>query len=227
MESSSSNSKERELQQMQLEERQLHSNCMAWFKELKIHLETIHNNKFLVGRNKIPYVIEFRILLTFSEKMYHNLNKLQWQLERENLHSCDPKTCLDVLRTQFKEFFDLEEVKASDFKINASKRTSKIIQDANLKLIDQESLSTDGTTLDASLVTKGATLEPSLVTTGVALDDNLVAKESTNDSITSSEQVDESNSSENDVDAEKIIVDTVASNIEYAEIGPSYDRHSD
>ncbi|GKE26122.1 hypothetical protein Tco_1441506 [Tanacetum coccineum] len=114
MESSSLNSEERELQQMQLEERQLHSNCMAWFKELKIHLETLHNNRFSVGRNKRPYEIAFRILFheeyqTFSEKMYHNLNQLQWQLERENLHSCDPKTCLDVLRTQFKEFFDSKE----------------------------------------------------------------------------------------------------------------------
>ncbi|GJW53423.1 hypothetical protein Tco_0097508 [Tanacetum coccineum] len=44
MESSSSNSEERELQQMQLEERQLNSNCMAWVKEVKIHLETLHNN---------------------------------------------------------------------------------------------------------------------------------------------------------------------------------------
>ncbi|GKE22713.1 hypothetical protein Tco_1434225 [Tanacetum coccineum] len=43
MESSSLNSEERELQQMQLEERQLHSNCMARFKELKTHLEFLHN----------------------------------------------------------------------------------------------------------------------------------------------------------------------------------------
>ncbi|GJW33866.1 hypothetical protein Tco_0053898 [Tanacetum coccineum] len=49
MESSSSNSEESELQQMQLKERQLHSKCMAWFKELKIHLETLHNNRLSVA----------------------------------------------------------------------------------------------------------------------------------------------------------------------------------
>nr|GEU79277.1 hypothetical protein [Tanacetum cinerariifolium] len=70
----------------------------------------------------------------------------------------------------------------------------------------QESLVTEGTTLEASLVTKGATLEGSLVTEGVALeaslvtkgiamDDNFVAKESTNDFVTSSELLDECNSS--------------------------------
>nr|GEX63686.1 hypothetical protein [Tanacetum cinerariifolium]GEY16551.1 hypothetical protein [Tanacetum cinerariifolium] len=43
MESLSLNSEERELQQMKLVERQLHSNCMARFKELKTHLEFLHN----------------------------------------------------------------------------------------------------------------------------------------------------------------------------------------
>ncbi|GKE53194.1 hypothetical protein Tco_1488350 [Tanacetum coccineum] len=47
--------------------------------------------------------------------MYHNLNQLQWQLERKNLHSRDPKTCLDVPRTQLKEFLDSKEVNALDF----------------------------------------------------------------------------------------------------------------
>ncbi|GJX20944.1 hypothetical protein Tco_0223621 [Tanacetum coccineum] len=45
MESLSSNSEEKELQQMQFEERQLYSQCMAWFKELKIHREFLHNNR--------------------------------------------------------------------------------------------------------------------------------------------------------------------------------------
>ncbi|GJR26705.1 hypothetical protein Tco_1102937 [Tanacetum coccineum] len=35
--------------------------CMAWFKELKIHLDTLHNNKFSMGRHVRPYEIAFRI----------------------------------------------------------------------------------------------------------------------------------------------------------------------
>nr|GEU51756.1 reverse transcriptase zinc-binding domain-containing protein [Tanacetum cinerariifolium] len=50
MESSSENSVERELQQMQLEERQLHFNCMARFNELKTHLEFLHNTNSLPRR---------------------------------------------------------------------------------------------------------------------------------------------------------------------------------
>ncbi|GJZ21562.1 hypothetical protein Tco_0558601 [Tanacetum coccineum] len=46
--------------------------------------------------------------------MYHSLNQLQWQLERDNFHGHVSKTCLVVLRTQFKEFFDSKEVNASD-----------------------------------------------------------------------------------------------------------------
>ncbi|GJR35557.1 hypothetical protein Tco_0612458 [Tanacetum coccineum] len=98
----------------------------------------------------------------------------------------------------------------------------------------QESLVTEGTTLDASLVTKGITLDASLV-----------AKQSTLESTTSLEQQNNSNSSKNEynrsrnanriydnessslgdnaIDAEKTLLDTVASDIEYADIGPSYD----
>ncbi|GKC87764.1 hypothetical protein Tco_1148413, partial [Tanacetum coccineum] len=47
--------------------------------------------------------------------MYHNLNQLQWQLERDNFYGHVSKTCLVVLRTQFMEFFDSKEVNASDF----------------------------------------------------------------------------------------------------------------
>ncbi|GJS10281.1 hypothetical protein Tco_0367077 [Tanacetum coccineum] len=73
------------------------------------------------------------------------------------------------------------------------------------------------------LVTEGAALEASLVTEGIALEDNLIAKESTDDSVPSSEQLDESSKSENDTDVEKILVEMVASSIEHADIRPSYD----
>ncbi|GJV42300.1 hypothetical protein Tco_1420740 [Tanacetum coccineum] len=99
------------------------------------------------------------------------------------------------------------------FTINVGKRTSKIIRDADLKLTDtQESLVFEAAALEASLVIEGAALEASLVIAGASLeatlDDNLVAKESTYESVTSLEQLDESSSSENDADAD---------------IGPSYD----
>ncbi|GJX24536.1 hypothetical protein Tco_0230832 [Tanacetum coccineum] len=205
---------------MQLEERQLHSNCMAWFKEVKIHLKTLHNNGFTM----------------------------------ENLHSCDPKTCLDVLRTQFKDFFDSKEVNASDFhnkcwkkdfknytrrepetyirnllqyldvldklidervlkygELQMKEREVQAIQEIVKRLKEREiqqqeslvtegttleaNLSTDGTTLDASaviegttleacLVTEGTTLEACLVTKGIAMDDNLVVMQSIVDSST-------------------------------------------
>ncbi|GJY77715.1 hypothetical protein Tco_0483516 [Tanacetum coccineum] len=115
MESLSPHSEERELQLMQLEERQLHSNCMAMFKELKTHLEFLQNhNSLKVGKNTRPYEIAFRIFFQevyepFRMTMYHNLNQLQWQLESEYLHMCDLKSCLDVLITPFKNFFDSKE----------------------------------------------------------------------------------------------------------------------
>nr|GFB40029.1 hypothetical protein [Tanacetum cinerariifolium] len=66
-------------------------------------------------------------------------------------------------------------------------------------------------------------LKASLVTKGITLEDNLVANESTYDFVRSSKQLDKSNNSGNDEDAEKLLVDTVAFDIENADIGPSYE----
>ncbi|GJZ51858.1 hypothetical protein Tco_0606373, partial [Tanacetum coccineum] len=42
MATSSLNSEEMELQQMQLDERELHQKCLALFEKLKKHLEFLH-----------------------------------------------------------------------------------------------------------------------------------------------------------------------------------------
>ncbi|GJU62912.1 hypothetical protein Tco_1244747 [Tanacetum coccineum] len=155
---------------MQLEERQSHSNCMTWFKELKIHLDTLHNNR---------------------EKIFHNLNKLQWQVERDNFHGSDSETCLDALRTQFKKFFDSKELNDLDFhnkcwqknfidytgcELETLRRNLLWYFEELDKLIDertQESLVSEGATMEPSLVIEGATLEASLVTEGAALEASL------------------------------------------------------
>nr|GEX34464.1 hypothetical protein [Tanacetum cinerariifolium] len=46
--------------------------------------------------------------------MFHNLDQLRQQLKRENLHDVNAKTCLEALRTQFKEFFASKGVNSSD-----------------------------------------------------------------------------------------------------------------
>ncbi|GJY61335.1 hypothetical protein Tco_0461992 [Tanacetum coccineum] len=117
METSSSNSEVVALQQRKLDERELHQKCLAGFEKPKTHLGFIRSSfNFL---NTRLFEIAFRIFLreehqTFREKMYHNFNYLKWQLERDNFYGHDSKTCLVVLTTQFKEFFDSKEVNASD-----------------------------------------------------------------------------------------------------------------
>ncbi|GKB40358.1 hypothetical protein Tco_0885300 [Tanacetum coccineum] len=46
--------------------------------------------------------------------MFYNLDQLRLQLEKENLHEVNAKTYLEVLRTQFKEFFASKGVNSSD-----------------------------------------------------------------------------------------------------------------
>ncbi|GJR90077.1 hypothetical protein Tco_0214088 [Tanacetum coccineum] len=45
---------------------------------------------------------------------FHNLDQLRLHLERENLHGVNAKTCLQALRTQFKEFLASKGVNATD-----------------------------------------------------------------------------------------------------------------
>nr|GEU30178.1 hypothetical protein [Tanacetum cinerariifolium] len=90
---------------------------------------------------------------------------------------------------------------------------SRAIVKQALRLVTEDTtleacMVTEGAVMEACLATKGEALEACLVTEGIAMNDNLVAKESTDDSPTSSEQLDEISNSGNDADAD---------------IGPSYD----
>ncbi|GJY34780.1 hypothetical protein Tco_0419249 [Tanacetum coccineum] len=108
MESSNSNSKERELQLTQRLVKQRHSYCMAWFEQLETHLHDLYLNSssYAIDAFKPAFHSFFgEEHQTFRLKMFHNLDQLRLQLERENLLEVNPRTCLEALRTQFKEFF--------------------------------------------------------------------------------------------------------------------------
>ncbi|GJV20694.1 uncharacterized mitochondrial protein-like protein [Tanacetum coccineum] len=117
MESSNSNLKERELQLTQLFVKQRHSYCMTWLEQLEIHLHDLYldNSSHDIDAFKPAFHTLFgEEHQTFRLKMFHNLNQLRLQLERKNLHEVNAKTCLEVLRTQFKEFFASKGVNSLD-----------------------------------------------------------------------------------------------------------------
>ncbi|GKC33725.1 hypothetical protein Tco_1046109 [Tanacetum coccineum] len=108
MESSNSNSKERELQLTQRLAKQRHSHCMAWFEQLETHLHDLYLNSssHAVDAFKPAFHLFFgEEHQTFRVNMLYNLDQLRLQLKRDNLLEVNPRTCLEALRTQFKEFF--------------------------------------------------------------------------------------------------------------------------
>ncbi|GJZ61300.1 hypothetical protein Tco_0617437 [Tanacetum coccineum] len=151
---------------MQQEERQLHSMCMERFEILMSRLnfgDTGLNYGF-----KLTFKRYFgEVHETFCQKMFQNVNQIQWQLE--NIISMN----------SFKKFIGTDPL---------------TFRERLLQYLDGLNKTQE------SLVIKGAALEVNLVTEGVALEESLVTK-----------------------DAEKILVDTVASDIEYADIRPSFD----
>ncbi|GKB34688.1 hypothetical protein Tco_0879630 [Tanacetum coccineum] len=117
MESLNSNSKERELQLTQRLVKQRHSHCMAWFEQLETHLCDLYLNSSSHAIDAFkPAFYSFFVEehQTFRLKMFHNLDQLRLQHERENLLEVNPRTCLEALRTQFKEFFASKRVNSSE-----------------------------------------------------------------------------------------------------------------
>ncbi|GKB01945.1 hypothetical protein Tco_0829989 [Tanacetum coccineum] len=76
---------------------------MTWFKQLETHLHDLYllNSLYAVDAFKPGFRSFFgEEHQTFKLKMFHNLDQLRLQLERENLHGVNAKTCLQALRTQ-------------------------------------------------------------------------------------------------------------------------------
>ncbi|GKB93064.1 hypothetical protein Tco_0979201 [Tanacetum coccineum] len=91
----SSNSKERELQMTHRLVKQRHSHCMTWFEQLETHLRDLYlnNSSHVVDAFKPAFRTFFgEEHHTFRLKMFHNLDQLRLQLERENLHKVNAKT---------------------------------------------------------------------------------------------------------------------------------------
>ncbi|GKD61932.1 hypothetical protein Tco_1299441, partial [Tanacetum coccineum] len=92
MESSNSNSKERELQLTQRLVKQRYSHCMAWFEQLETHLCDLYLNSssHVVDAFKPAFHSFFgEEHQTFRVNMLHNLDQLRLQLKRDNLLELD------------------------------------------------------------------------------------------------------------------------------------------
>ncbi|GKC82345.1 hypothetical protein Tco_1138062 [Tanacetum coccineum] len=170
---------------MQLEERQLHSNCIARFKELKTYLEFLHNTK---RQFEIAFRIffqeeydTFRMKITPFQKIFDskevNASDFQnksWQKHFEDYTRQEPEN----YRCNLLQFLD-ELDKLID---------ERVIKYEELQMKEREdNLSTDDTTLDATSVIKGAKMEVCLVTEGTAMDACLVTKGATLDSLVAKE----------------------------------------
>ncbi|GKA43486.1 hypothetical protein Tco_0736210, partial [Tanacetum coccineum] len=94
---------------------------MTRFEQLEIHLRDLYLNSssYAVDAFK-PALRSFfgEEHKTFRLKMFHNLDQLRLQLKRENLLEVNPRTCLEALRTQFKEFFSSKGLHLQDVQIN-------------------------------------------------------------------------------------------------------------
>ncbi|GJW15176.1 hypothetical protein Tco_0019309 [Tanacetum coccineum] len=91
---------------------------MTWFEQLEIHLCDLYLNSS--SHDVDAFKPAFRSFFgeehqTFRLKMFHNLDQLRQLLERENLLEVNARTCLEALRTQFKEFFASKGVNSPDY----------------------------------------------------------------------------------------------------------------
>ncbi|GJZ17115.1 hypothetical protein Tco_0553238 [Tanacetum coccineum] len=172
MESSNSNSKERELQLTQRLVKQRHSHCMAWFVQLETHLRDLYLNSSSHAVD--AFKPAFRTFFgeehqTFRLKMFHNMDQLRLQLERENLLEVNPRSCLEALRTQFKEFFASKGVECLKKQLDESENNNALNKLVNETQLQQhESLVTESTTLEANL-----SMDVNALDVGLAVTENI------------------------------------------------------
>ncbi|GJY94806.1 hypothetical protein Tco_0511167 [Tanacetum coccineum] len=170
---------------------------MAWFEQLETYLRDLYLNSLshAIDAFKSAFHSFFgEKHQTFRLKMFHNLDLLRLQLERENLLEVNPRTCLEALRTQFKEFLPPKIAVITYGKLQLQLKDVQInpvhVVDDNLSIsknswIESEfnnalSKSVNETQLQQheSLVTECTTLEANLSMDVKALHADLVVMES-------------------------------------------------
>ncbi|GJR95104.1 hypothetical protein Tco_0267278 [Tanacetum coccineum] len=164
MESSNLNSKERELQLTQRLVKQRHSHCMAWFEQLKTQLSDLYLNSssHAIDAFKPAFHSFFgEEHQTFRLKMFHNLDQLRLQLERENLLKLQSQV---VQINPFQAVDDsLIVSKSSWIESENNHALGKSVNETQLQ--QHESLVTESTTLEAKLNTDVKALDVGSVIT--------------------------------------------------------------
>ncbi|GKE46878.1 hypothetical protein Tco_1478136 [Tanacetum coccineum] len=194
MESSVSNTEERELQQLQERHTKMRKDCLVYFELIKKHskyLQTIRWNGWGAeegfSRAIRRYFGDNRD--TFSKKLSYNTDHFQRQIEKEYLHEDEHD------RRALHESECL--MKAQE--VRAIKKIEKRLNES--KMQTQEGMVNEGIVLNASLNSEASTY------------DN-----------TSIKQQDGSSSSEHVADDERARVDKVVSDVENVIARPSYDN---
>nr|GEU76937.1 hypothetical protein [Tanacetum cinerariifolium] len=102
MESSSSYTKERDLQQMQEEGNKLHSKCIAKFKYLETHLRLLNSYRYVDHFNSVIHIYMHEWKHNqFSDMKHKNINQVKNSLVQKG----ESITSLQALRTQFELLF--------------------------------------------------------------------------------------------------------------------------
>ncbi|GJT10579.1 hypothetical protein Tco_0857621 [Tanacetum coccineum] len=121
---------------------------MAWFEQLETHLRDLYLNSpsHVVDAFKPTFHSFFgEEHQTFRVKMFHNLDQLRLQLcGSVSLLEVNPRTCLEALRTQFKEFFASKRITATvnkDVRIN--RYNSGRLINLGVKALDDGSVITE------------------------------------------------------------------------------------
>ncbi|GJX16130.1 hypothetical protein Tco_0216962 [Tanacetum coccineum] len=115
--SSCSDSEEQEMQRMQMQAKILKENSLNEFNALKTTTQRLKRNTF---PNCPLFQRAFSSLFsndirTFKFELFHNMNNLEKQLNKETLHEKDSKSDISVVKVQFDKFLYLEELKPSNY----------------------------------------------------------------------------------------------------------------
>ncbi|GJV69288.1 hypothetical protein Tco_1484797 [Tanacetum coccineum] len=115
MKSSCLDKDEQEIQRLCEIKKEMQKKFDNIFYNFQIYIHGLHPNSFYQSGE---YAFQFLFgekFQSFKNIFDNNIDQLKKQLDKEELHECDSKTCLAVLKKQFDTFFDLKSSLSSSY----------------------------------------------------------------------------------------------------------------
>ncbi|GJT10695.1 hypothetical protein Tco_0857737 [Tanacetum coccineum] len=119
MVSSCSDNDEKELQRLREIKKEMKERCTKNLRFLKSIVEDIQPKWILNGHRRAFEALFREKFDSFKDTFSYNMDRLEKQLDKKELHECDSKTYFNVIKTQFEKFLYMQSSNCLDYETHS------------------------------------------------------------------------------------------------------------